>query len=441
MVRYQFFPWVYFYQVEQEIINFILGDPDEQAELTEKVANDLNIKPARHLFSYRPDPARNHTEVAMEGLNSRRGLPMVYSSPEQARGYRVLYGIFDYDDSLPAGILLDENNQVVHRWVVDRDEMQKLLDQKNAEDGGSRHLISPNKELSQGLEVLPDGSIVLVEGKRGNGMHKISYCSELTWSALGSFHHSVTRNPDDGTLWSLNQGQTLVQVDAVTGEKLTVITIDEITRANPYISIFTPRRVIRTGVDLIDTWHENDVEALPLTLASAFPMFEAGDLLVSNRSTNLVYVIDPDDLKIKWWHSGTMRRQHDPDWMSDGMISVYDNNIRETAKAEHPYDGDVERFSNIVRIDPATNRSWIEYNGQNDNVYSIIRGSHQILPNGNTLITSPIQGRVIEINSQGETVFEFVNVYDENDALIITEAVWVPMNYFDFDPKGKSLCN
>ena len=68
-----------------------------------------------------------------------------------------------------------------------------------------------------------------------------------------------------------------------------------------------------------------------------------------------------------------------------------------------------------------------------DDFYSGARGVHQVLPNGNILISSPHQGRVLEVDSDGETVFEFLNTYDERENLIISEARWFPADYFEFD--------
>ena len=369
MVRFQVFPWQHLQPIEREIIEFIKGAPGEETKVTEKIVNDLNIRPSRQLYDYQASADRDYRRVPIDGLRERRQLP-------------------------------------------------------------------------QGLEVLRDGTLILNEGYRGNGMQNVDFCGNFNWSALGAYHHIVALNEDDNTLWAFGPGD-MMQLDLATGEVLKEIKLGDVHAANPDISIFTPRRSISGGRWLNDPIHKNDIEPLPARMAGAFPMFEPGDLLVTHRSTNLVFVMDPDDLAIKWWRSGIVRRPHDADWQPDGTITIYDNNMRETVEGNDGGlpESDVTRYSKITRIDPETYQTDILYDGNLDDFYSGARGVHQILPNGHILISSPHQGRVLEVDPQGETVFEFLNTYDEKEMLILAEARWFPPDFFDFDVTDPSICN
>ena len=441
MVRFQVFPWAILFPIEQEIVAFVKGAEGEQTKVTEKIANDLNIRPSRQLYEYQANPDRRYRRLNIEGLNSRRQQPQVFVSDRKAPGYIFVYGTIDYVDSLHAGILLDIDGNVIHRWIIDQQALKEIVARKNAEDGGDRKLKSPNRRLPQGLELLPDGTLILNEGYRGNGMQNIDFCGRFQWSALGAYHHVVSLDKEDNTLWAFGPGDTM-QLDLANGEVLREISLQDIHNANPDVSIFTPRRRISAGQWLADPIHKNDLEPLPSEMAAAFPQFEPGDLLITHRSTNLIFVMDPDDLKVKWWRSGIVRRPHDADWQPDGTISIYDNNMREPVEGNDGAmdDLNVTRYSKIVSIDPKTYESWVAYDGARDNFYSGARGMHQVLPNGNILITSPHQGRIIEVDSKGDTVFEFLNTYDDKEMLILSEVRWLPEDYFSFDVTDPTVC-
>jgi len=67
-----------------------------------------------------------------------------------------------------------------------------------------------------------------------------------------------------------------------------------------------------------DPLHLNDIEPLPASMASEYPLFDAGDLLVSLRYPDLVLVVDPDSETVKWYESRYFTRQHDPDFLGNG---------------------------------------------------------------------------------------------------------------------------
>ena len=62
-----------------------------------------------------------------------------------------------------------------------------------------------------------------------------------------------------------------------------------------------------------------------------------------------------------------------------------------------------------------------------------MRGKHELLSNGHLVLSSPQQGRVFELNQDGEVVFEFVNRYDEQKSMLVSELLTLPIDYFDED--------
>jgi hypothetical protein len=263
-------------------------------------------------------------------------------------------------------------------------------------------------------------------------MQKIDICSNTEWIKLGEYNHVIQKGVNNKSIWTmdLDRDCNLHQINSLNGESINSIKIVDVIKENPSIDILGIRRNYLDGQWLHDRWHFNDVEPLPLQYKGSFPQFNAGDLLLSLRSLNAILVLDPESKKIKWWRTGATSRQHDPDWQSDGSITVYDNQMRDKNKINIKSN----KYSRIVKMNVDDYSTKVLYNGETDKFYSNIRGRHQILPNGNILITSSMQGRVFMVNPKGEIVFEFINEYDNNgDILLISEAKWLPQDFFDFN--------
>ena len=104
---------------------------------------------------------------------------------------------------------------------------------------------------------------------------------------------------------------------------------------------------------------------------------------------NLIFVIDAGSGRVKWHQTGPWIRQHDPDFLPDGTISVFNNNTDDTES------GTILGGSSIVRVDPGSGAVSIRYGAASDqHMYTKIRGMHQTLENGNILVTEALAGRI-----------------------------------------------
>jgi hypothetical protein len=149
----------------------------------------------------------------------------------------------------------------------------------------------------------------------------------------------------------------------------------------------------------------NDVEVLDAAMARAFPMFSAGDLLVSLRHLHMVLVFDPQSGHVKWHETDDWIEQHDPDFNPDGTITVYDNNKGFGGRL-----GSMLGGSRLVNFDPTTGHSIVQYpQKEGERFYSQRGGKWQLLDNGNMLIAEPYGGKVFEITSDGDVIWEWIN--------------------------------
>ena len=320
----------------------------------------------------------------------------------RASGWRVLVGGFVIDGEFThAALALSPELEIVKVWKLHEENIQ------------GEEPRPPFGKFVHGFTILEDGSVIFAFDE-GVSLQRFDACGRRIWSTGGFFNHVVTLDEDEKFVWTLRAEvvdkklvhETVVKVATATGEIVRRITMDDIIAANPTLHILdiraddrnyvreNPRNTSEEWLD--DPFHLNDVEPLPAAIADRFEGFEAGDLLLSARSLNLVFVVDPDTLEVKWWRMGAWRRQHDPDWQPTGEITVYDNRMSLD-------------YSRIVGVVPASQSTRVVFDGRSVDFYSRIRGKHQITKAGNLLITSPQQGRVFEVDPNGQMVLEILN--------------------------------
>jgi hypothetical protein len=147
----------------------------------------------------------------------------------------------------------------------------------------------------------------------------------------------------------------------------------------------------------VDIFHTNTISRLPRdVLRGTATVFERGDLLICWRNLDTVAVVDPDGPALRWyWGAGEIEWPHNPTLTDDGNLLIFDN-------------GSFRGWSRVIELDPVSREIVWEYRGEPvESFFSSSRGSAQRLPNGNTLITDSMAGRVVEVTSEGEIVWEF----------------------------------
>ncbi len=126
-------------------------------------------------------------------------------------------------------------------------------------------------------------------------------------------------------------------------------------------------------------------------------------VMISCRNISLVGIIDKKSGEFAWKLGyDVLAQQHDPSMLDNGHVLVFDNGTHRKNIALP--------FSRVIEVEPQTNRILWEYH--DDPLYNFfspyISGARR-LPNGNTLITEGMFGRIFQVTSEKEVVWEYVN--------------------------------
>ncbi|SBS30690.1 hypothetical protein MAQ5080_01747 [Marinomonas aquimarina] len=386
------------------------------------------------------DPRYEH----MQPSRGQGGGVTVNLLPED-NAYILMSGFFDDENQIR---LIKRDGTIVKKWSLD------YLKHFPHEDSRTCNMLSPLYTDTHGVHLTPKGEVVF--NYEYCGSVKLNQCGQVMWTVNQPTHHSIVP-AEAGGYWGLSRlkwnakeepdrfppftspgndrvilEDTIIRI-AEDGDILETISIPALLMENNLESLMTANGLLFSSRAVLDSElvHANKVAELPSDLADDFPLFSAGDLAVSVKRLNLVFVIDPVSKKIKWYQTGPWIRQHDPEFMADGRISIFNNNVYQTAYVNRQTDLDSEFSTNIMAVDPISRETEVLFGEQpGQEMLSVIRGQHELLNNNHILITEFDAGRVLEVDSEKNIVWEYVNKVDDDYIGEITNAVIYQANYF-----------
>ena len=354
----------------------------------------------------------------------------------QFNGLTLMQGIF------PGGLqvkLIDMDGTLINSWPLDFfniwPEPSHLTEEKRPK--------SPFDHHSQGVLPLPDGSIIANFGYLGTV--KLDRCGEVVWTVDRMTRHFV-HPTSDGNYWvGANRDIEDIPEELLFFDTKRSWLLGTDQRFENTMLLISPEGKVLKEVSMLkalydagmeghifdslriakdDPTHHNNIEEVTKALANKIEGVNEGDWLVSFRNMNLLAILDKDQFNLKWHYSGAWTRQHDPDIMPNGNIIVF-NNSRDAYGFNRP------QGSSLTELDPATSKAHTVYpNHGQPGFYTTIFGTHQALPNGNIMISEGLTGRVFEITSEGDIVWEFVSQYNDKFASIVEEAYRLDYDYF-----------
>ncbi len=349
--------------------------------------------------------ARNQKHFVATDLSNSARVNVVNSARMQA-GYTLVCG---EQSNL---FLIDQEGKLVHEWKL---HYHKAWPKPE-------HVAEPVPDASincVSAYAYPNGDTLVVyhavgDTPYGYGIAKMDKDSNVLWTYSKNAHHDVYV-ADDGKLYTLTQKMTDAPIKGLEDLQYPLLT--------DYINILSPDGQELDNIPLLDAFigtkyedelkrevvrddntfdyiHTNSIMPLEPAIADKFPMFEVGDLLVSSRNYNMIFVVSPQTRKVKWVMHGIWRGQHHARFLPNGHIMLFDNNglINE---------GRSER-SRLLEVDPADGTTPWGYMGKGKaQFYTDWNGSYEMQPNGNVLIASSRQGRLYEVTHDKEVVWAY----------------------------------
>ncbi len=388
---YKVFPWKYINQA----IGFITGDSFEKTTLLEKIQSDFTSVPKRFLHPIVDNNLQIITnEVSSSAFADSRLPPTYYSDKNE--GYYLIYGIMEFSENRYGALVISSQGEIRNTWHFDVPPGETL----NPVKGGFDHAT---------------GTLYSNVGK---ALTAYNFCGEELYQLDGvDAHHSI-EGAGDGTIWMFDSLYFDHRKER-TGELIRRISILDIMMANPELSIFEARLAQNDwfynelpSVEMVpvqeipsltlketnDPFHFNDISPLSKELAPFYPSLDVGDLLVSSRALNLVFIFDPKTYKIKKYLYGRTSRQHDPDYSVLGKISIFDNQNHKS-------------YSRIVSWDIDSDEIETIFDGADINLSNEAHGNYSIL-NDESLVFVDYHGRIYHFDKSNEVLFFFENRFD-----------------------------
>ena len=306
--------------------------------------------------------------------------------------------------------LIDMDGKVLHRWQT-----------------------TFGSDTTRGWEISrlsDDGYLYAINAR--TGFVKLDWDSNTVWGLKGGYHHDFAFGPD-GNLWVLwekkreithgekkalilDNGFAVITPDGKVEREMSLY--DQLANDPAFIKALdnrirkreaslkggAPEAVEDDEADPdpskrpMDIFHSNTLDFLG---ADSEGNWKKGDVIACMRELDMIAAFDPKTMELRWqWGTDDLDRPHDPSLLPNGHILVFDNGMH-------------RKYSRVLEIDPLDGNKivWTYRGNAEDPFFSHMRGLAQRMPNDNILITSSQQGRVFEVDRQGNVVWEFWSTY------------------------------
>jgi hypothetical protein len=321
--------------------------------------------------------------------------------------------------------LLDMRGKVIHQWQLPFSQAWPRPPHVQAP--------LPDEQIHWfRCHLFPNGDLLAIyqaesDTPCGYGLVKLNKDSKLLWKYAGRVHHDLDVD-EKGTIYTLTgelkrkapAGLDFLPIPYVAdslvvmtpdGREVERVAVEEAFRDSAYsllLSTGVPEQAIPKDQACLtssfeslvqpakgDLFHTNSVKVLTQAQARNFPLFQAGQVLLSLRSLHCLAVLDVRKRFVVWAALGPWRIQHDAEFLDNGHLLLFDN---------HGWSNGCR----VLEYDPVTQAiPWVYSGADSGPFHAAFRGMKQRLPNGNTLIVDPDNRRLFEVTRGKELVWEY----------------------------------
>lgn len=325
------------------------------------------------------------------------------------------------------------DNQIMHKWIIDLEPVLEKFNQTFLY--GKKNDLTIKSCSIQNPYLSNDGSLVFGAG----GICKVDKNAKLVWTHYPNSHHSVELDPD-GNFWVSGYNSSLktthkygVKDDVIkklsfkTGKVIFEKSVFEILMENGYNrALLLISRVPESGDKYMDYIHLNDVQ--PVFSDSKY--WKKGDLFISIRNQNMVFLYRPSTNQILWSQNGPWLKQHDVNIIDSTRISIFGNNVI-YSKSDHGFHKLIDGHNVQYVYDFSTNICSTPYHDffKSAKIGTITEGRSRILSNGDICVEETNKGRILYGNTQKE-LWSYVEKMDNSNLGYISWSRYITAEEF-----------
>ncbi|MBF0554309.1 MAG: hypothetical protein HQK96_07060 [Nitrospirae bacterium] len=386
---------------------------------------------------------------------------LIYNEKKAFNGYNLFISGHE-----PAVYLMDMKGVRLHEWYMPYEALKRPKNELTLFKG-------KDPTWWRNFYVYKNGD--LLTNFEAFGMFKINKDSKLLWYLPNKSHHEV-KVSKDGKIYALTSqelGDVTLKDPKCTsrksitllddflsiynsdGELLKNISITSSFKNSPYYNIVLDQIKSRVAMkaledcrtdgfpDIYEIYHTNTIYPIEEDGKKLPAIFKKGRVLLSSNILKIIFVIDIETEKVVWVLSGMWGSLHSPMILKNGNILVFNNHAigqdipDNVAQLVFGRDFMKAPYSNVLEVDPITQKIVWYYDGAPDNeFFTFCCSLVNELGNGNILITIA-SGQAIELkhDDSKKVVWKFINetVLGDNTTVAgIAQLTRVPKGYLKF---------